>query len=183
MHDGYLFTIGICGSASASNPAPALLDAMLAALPPVKRAALLGEVLPLAADGTLSDPLLDAVVQDIADAELLLFVTPLPPNGQLPARLEALLQRADALLPPGALAGKRAVCAGVAAPFAALDDDQALHRLARWCAAGGIDVTAIFRATENAIDPPWVARAVEDARNAYEVASAALRARGIAHAR
>ncbi|NJM09266.1 hypothetical protein HC891_28240, partial [Candidatus Gracilibacteria bacterium] len=76
MHDGYLFTLGVCGSASAASPATAILDAMLAALPPVKRAAYLGEIVPLDALGTQHDELVQNAVADMADAEILLLVTP-----------------------------------------------------------------------------------------------------------
>lgn len=93
MHDGYLFTLGICGSASDGGPARMCLDAMLAALPPVKRAAYLGEVLISSDAPSLDDPLTAPLLADIADAEVLLLVTPLP-GGNLPPRLRML---ADAL--------------------------------------------------------------------------------------
>lgn len=91
MHDGYLFTLGICGSASDSGPAPAILDAMLAALPPVKRAAYLGEVLISEGQPSFDDPLTAAIAADIADAELLLVVVPLL-GGALPGRIHTLAQ-------------------------------------------------------------------------------------------
>jgi hypothetical protein len=98
MHDGYLYTLGICGTAAGNNPAPALLSAMLRAIPPVKRAAMLGEVVLLDDPTTFTDPLLDRVLADMYDAELLFIVTPTP-GGRLPARLTQLLARipADAL--------------------------------------------------------------------------------------
>ncbi len=91
MHDGYIYTLGICGSASGSGLAPACLDLMLAALPPVKRAAYLGEV--LVDDGTASpiDPLIEPVRADIDAAELLIIVTPLH-GGRLPTRLTTLIR-------------------------------------------------------------------------------------------
>jgi hypothetical protein len=95
MHDGYIFTIGICGSASDSGPAPACLDAMLAALPPVKRAAYLGEVLLSEGEPTLDDPLTAPLLGDIADAEVVLVATPLP-GGALPARLQTLAAALEA---------------------------------------------------------------------------------------
>jgi hypothetical protein len=98
MHDGYLFTLGICGSANSSGPAPACLDAMLAALPPVKRAAYLGEVLLSEGEPSFDDPLLAPLLADIADAELLLLVTPLP-GGALPPRLTALAHALAEQLP------------------------------------------------------------------------------------
>lgn len=90
MHDGYIYTLGICGSASGSGPAPACLDLMLAAVPPVKRAAYLGEVLLSSGAASLVDPLIEPVRADIDAAELLIIVTPLPGN-KLPARLTALV--------------------------------------------------------------------------------------------
>ncbi len=97
MHDGYIFTIGICGGAS--GLAPACLDVMLAALPPVKRAALLGEVLLSTGIPSLDDPLIEPIRADIADAELLLLVTPLV-GGGVPARLRALAHRVRFAPPP-----------------------------------------------------------------------------------
>lgn len=99
MHDGYLFTLGICGSASTSGPAPGCLDLMLAALPPVKRAAYLGEILVSEGAPSFADPLLAPVAADIADAEVLLLATPLP-GGALPARLAALARALEAAPPP-----------------------------------------------------------------------------------
>jgi len=100
MHDGYLFTLGICGSASDSGAAPAILDAMLAALPPVKRAAYLGEVLISEGAPSLDDPLAGPLLADVADAELLLVVTPTP-GDRPPPRLQALARAlAVAPLPP-----------------------------------------------------------------------------------
>jgi hypothetical protein len=102
MHDGYIYTLGICGSASGSGPAPACLDLMLAALAPVKRAAYLGEVLVMSGSSpSLDDPLLAPVYQDLADADLLLLVTPLP-GGALPMSLEALATTISRLPPPPA---------------------------------------------------------------------------------
>ncbi|WP_129671886.1 hypothetical protein [Candidatus Chloroploca sp. Khr17] len=91
MHDGYIFTLGICGSTMASGPAPASLDLMLAALAPVKRAAYFGEVLISTDLPSLDDPLTTPVVNDIADADVLLITTPLP-GGKLPARLHSLVR-------------------------------------------------------------------------------------------
>jgi hypothetical protein len=99
MHDGYLFTLGVCGGASASGPAPACLDLMLAALPPVKRAAYLGEVLVSEGEPSFDDPLLAPILGDIADAEVLLLSVPLP-GGALPARLAALARALAAAPPP-----------------------------------------------------------------------------------
>jgi hypothetical protein len=90
MHDGYIFTLGICGSASAASPATAVLDAMLAVLPPVKRAAYLGEVVALEALATQRDELIAACIADVTDAELLLLVTPTH-GGVPPQRFSRLL--------------------------------------------------------------------------------------------
>ena len=110
MHDGYLFTLGVCGTASAASVAPALLDAMMGALPPVKRVALLGDVRALSDDGELPpDEMLDEVAGDLADAEALLVVTPILHRG-LPPRLMDALRRA----------GERAGAAGLGHTLAAL---------------------------------------------------------------
>jgi NAD(P)H-dependent FMN reductase len=129
MHDGYIFTIGICGSASDSGLAPACLDAMLAALPPVKRAALLGEVLLFDGPPDLDDPLTDPIRADIADAELLLIVTPVGEGG-LPARLRALARAVVAAPPPTRQRFAVVVAVG-------LRDEDALLPLRRLCAAAG----------------------------------------------
>ncbi|PMP80736.1 MAG: hypothetical protein C0184_09045, partial [Chloroflexus aggregans] len=71
MHDGYLFTLGICGSAAEDDPAPEVLSALLGAIPPVKRAAFLG-VLP----SEQPDLLVAEIVADMRDAELIVMVTP-----------------------------------------------------------------------------------------------------------
>ncbi|NTV64626.1 MAG: hypothetical protein HGA65_13995 [Oscillochloris sp.] len=97
MHDGYIFTIGICGSTG--GLAPTCLDAMLAALPPVKRAALLGEVLLSEGAPDLHDPLVEPIRADIADAELLLIVTPVLGTA-LPTRLYELARRVIITPPP-----------------------------------------------------------------------------------
>ncbi|MFV9505051.1 MAG: hypothetical protein AB4911_10860 [Oscillochloridaceae bacterium umkhey_bin13] len=97
MHDGYIFTLGVCGSAAGGGPAPACLDLMLAAIPPVKRAAYLGEVFDSVERDAL-DPLTVPVRLDLADAELLLLTTPLP-GGALPPRLRSLT-RALMVAPP-----------------------------------------------------------------------------------
>ncbi len=100
MHDGYIFSLGICGSAAASGPAPHCLNTMLAALPPVKRAAYLGEVLVSVAQPSITyDPLLGPVCAELVDAEVLLLATPLP-GDLLPPRLHALAQALEAAPPP-----------------------------------------------------------------------------------
>ncbi len=162
MHDGYIYTLAICGSAAASTPAPAVVNAMLAALPPVKRAALLGEVVMLntPADKTLHDPLIDQVVPDMTDAEILLLVTPLlvrvraegETQVRLPARLEDLLRRAAPLVQAGQLRGKLAALVGVDTSPAAHEHnaDSSLDRivyrqtmlapLQRFCVDAGIEI-------------------------------------------
>jgi hypothetical protein len=132
MHDGYIFTIGICGSASDSGLAPACLDVMLAALPPVKRAALLGEVLLFEGLPDLGDPLSDPICADIADAELLLVVTPLS-GGVAPARLRALARAVVAAPPPARPRFAALVALGP-------QGDAALAPLRRLCAAAGATI-------------------------------------------
>jgi hypothetical protein len=89
MHDGYIFTLGIAGSAG--GPTAHCLDVMLAALPPVKRAAYLGDVLTSPGLPSLDDPLTAPILADVADAEVLLIVTPFL-GGRLPPRLAALMR-------------------------------------------------------------------------------------------
>jgi hypothetical protein len=132
MHDGYIFTIGICGSASDSGLAPACLDAMLAALPPVKRAALLGEVVVFEGEPDLDDPMADPIRADIADAELLLIATPLSPGG-LPARLRALARAVAAGPPPARPRFAALVAVG-------RRDDAGLAPLRALCAAAGAEI-------------------------------------------
>lgn len=187
MHDGYLFTLGICGTAASNSPAPALLDAMLAALPPVKRAALLGEVLPMAADGTLHDTLIEPIAADIADAELLIVVTPVLPGGVLPLRLEALLRRMEARYPPPALAGKFLALVGVA-PLEPLSQRvetlTALNHLARLCRHVGITTLSplLLRSNDPSLNPPAPDEEILGlAQHAYAQASAALREQGKDH--
>ncbi|WP_129629856.1 hypothetical protein [Candidatus Oscillochloris fontis] len=132
MHDGYIFTLGICGSASDSSIAPACLDTMLAAIPPVKRAALLGEVLLSAGVPDLADPLSAPIWADLADAEAFFLVTPLVVGG-LPARLAALLRHVVAAPPPLRPRHAALVLLGSATPAT-----QAL--LDHLCRASGADL-------------------------------------------
>lgn len=170
MHDGYIFTLGICGSASPSNPAPALLDAMLAALPPVKRAALLGEIVPLDGAGKLHDPLLDPIIQDLRDAEVILMVTPLASSGRLPARLAALVKRAAPLVATGVLHGKVAVLVGVVAA-ADMPAGAAPAQLQRFCDEAGIAIAdMIILAEPAAADAAVVDRLKVSAQRAYALA-------------
>jgi NAD(P)H-dependent FMN reductase len=111
MHDGYLYTLGICGTAAGNNPAPALLNAMLKAIPPVKRAAMLGEVVLLANPHSFADPMLNEVLADMRDAELLFIVTPVMAD-RVPARLASLLAR----IPAHALAGTQCLLTLVGEP-------------------------------------------------------------------
>lgn len=93
MHDGYIFTLGIAGAAG--GPVAHCLDVMLAALPPVKRAAYLGDVLTSEGLPSLNDPLIMPILGDVADAEVLLIVTPFL-AGRLPPRLAALTRTTPA---------------------------------------------------------------------------------------
>lgn len=123
MHDGYLFTLALCGTATDRTPALAIVNTLLRALPPVKRAALLGEVVPLDQGGQSAAPmhdwLLGQVIDDMRDAELLLIVSPLylssapPTHIRLPTRLATLLQQAAPLAAAGQLRGKCALLVGI----------------------------------------------------------------------
>ncbi len=153
MHDGYIFTLGICGTASASSVAPALLGMMMTVLPPVKRAAYLGDVLRLNGSKDLPHPtrdhLLDEVLADMYDAELLLLVSPIHIRANsgaasLPARMQNLLERARQL-PSAALRGKWAIVVSLARPDMAhllQQLDPALHPLHTFCADVGLAVVA-----------------------------------------
>lgn len=174
MHDGYLYTLGICGTVAASTPAPALLNTMLAALPPVKRAALLGEVLPLDTNGDLHDPLVDAIVADMHDAEVVLLVSPLYyRDGQvaLPARLTALLDRAMPLVAAGQLRDKVAALVGVIpAPPENVGCREVLAPLHHFCARAGITVAgvAVIDEQTDSIPRPETLQTVRElARCAY----------------
>ncbi len=91
MHDGYLFTLGICGSAGDDDPATELLNDLLAALPPVKRAAFLAS-----SPTDQAAELVAAVVADMRDAELMVIVTPANAP-HLPPCLEQILAAARAV--------------------------------------------------------------------------------------
>lgn len=110
MHDGYLFTLGICGSADEDDPAPDVLSALLGQLPPVKRAAFLGPLPPGQPDALLAD-----IVADMHDAELIVIVSPATVP-QLPARLNDLLRAAYA----ANLAGRYAALVAVGPHAAAV---------------------------------------------------------------
>lgn len=162
MHDGYLFTLGICGTASGASPAPQLLDALLSVLPPVKRAALLGEVRLLATTGQPEDPLLAPILADCRDAELLLLVTP-PVGTQLPPRLANVLNQAIA--GGSSWQGKTAllVVVGAAEP-ALLALDETCRRL------GATVVTAQLIAEAEAGDPQVIEQLQAATRAAYATA-------------
>lgn len=163
MHDGYLFTLGICGSAAAGHPALQLLDAMLAALPPVKRALYFGEVQPAGVDGGWHEPLLDPLRTDLADAEILLLVTPAPPGG-LPARLRAALDR----LPAGSAAGPHQIVVITIGPAAA----PALSRLQALFAGPELHFQGLALAADDGVDAIPQAQALS--RDAYRRARIAL---------
>lgn len=160
MHDGYIFTLGICGSASAGSPATACLNLMLAALPPVKRAAYLGEVLLTAGPPTLDDPLTVPLLTDIADAEVLLIATPLP-GGALPVRLRALVRALNA----APLAGRRRFVALVA--FAD-GPTTGLWPLRHAIEAAGGDLVGELYAENDAAPRSFAADAVALARATYD---------------
>lgn len=162
MHDGYLFTLGICGSA-AGHPALQLLDAMLAALPPVKRAIYLGEVQPAGADGTWQEPLLDPLRADLADAEILLLVTPTLPGG-LPIRLRAALEQ----WPAANHNGPAQVVAVAIGPAA----DQAIARLRGFFAAPAVYFQSLALAADEVAQA--MPQALSLAREAYRRARIAV---------
>ncbi|MCS6887381.1 MAG: NAD(P)H-dependent oxidoreductase [Chloroflexus sp.] len=153
MHDGYLFTLGICGSAAEDDPAPEVLSALLGALPPVKRAAFLGEL-----PAGQPDLLLAEVVADMRDAELIVIVTPATVP-QLPARLTNLLRAACA----ADLAGRYAALVTVG-PYA----QAVLHELRAAVATCGFVIAGAFALVEDAPLPEAELRA------AYTAARAAL---------
>lgn len=125
MHDGYLFTLGISGTPLGNRPAARLLLQMMAALPPVKRVAALGD------GGSLHEP----VLADLRDAELLLLATPAP----LPPRVHALLEFLAPAVEAGLLQGKVAALAAVGQEH---EVPLALQALRDFCAAAGVTVAA-----------------------------------------
>jgi hypothetical protein len=197
MHDGYLFTLGICGAVSDITPAPAILNSMLAAIPPVKRAALTGAVVSLDASGNMHDPLLAQVVADMLDAELLFFVSPLYRIAAsdeaftvaLPGRMKKLLAQAAVLAEAEQLRGKLAVLVGVDTGTGQAEGtqdvtDSALDRivykqmmlapLQRFCVAAGIEVTgaAVVAAPDEpgTLAPDAVDTVTRLAQHAYALA-------------
>ncbi len=165
MHDGYIFTLGICGVAADSHPAPALLDALMAALPPVKRAAFLGDVLPINDAGAVYDPLLEPIINDIADAETVLIVAPLRTDGP-PARLIHILEqaaRSDAVIQPRP---RFAVLVGIAS-----NSDAAPELLAPardCCDQLGIAVaSAQIISIAEAVDPTMQQALLDQVRHVY----------------
>jgi NAD(P)H-dependent FMN reductase len=168
MHDGYIFTLGICGSTRAGHPALMLLEAMLRELPPVKRAAHLGEVLLLEQDQQLHDPLRDPLRADMRDAEVLLIVTPLH-TATLPFRLAALLDYASDLAATGELRGKIAVLVGIGPGTP--PEPASLALLQRFCDDAGITVAGKLVLTEDQAVAPTAPDQVADlARQAYALA-------------
>lgn len=168
MHDGYIFTLGICGSTTAEHPALLLLDVMLKALPPVKRAAHLGEVLQLEKNHQLRDPLLDPLREDLRDAEVVLVVTPLH-GATLPFRLAALLNYVHDLITVGMLRGKVAALVGIGT--ADMVPPAALALLERFCKDAGMPVAGtVFLTEAQATLPATVDSLQELARHAYALA-------------
>jgi|HigsolmetaAR202D_1030399.scaffolds.fasta_scaffold00005_99 Predicted flavoprotein len=181
MHDGYLFTLGICGTASSASIAPNLLTAMMKAIRPVKRVAHLGDIRPLQSDGSLTkDSFLEEVVDDIPDAEALLIVTPLL-HGGLPPRLQALLACASERLEANAFSDMLAglVCVGGDAG----EREAAESAVRRWCDQHQIGLLDVVALPDAPLDPAVQEPALELARRVYDGASQRLRARGIEHAR
>lgn len=165
MHDGYLFTLGICGTASGSSPAPDMLGAMLRAIPPVKRAALLGEVLLLDDPAIFADPLRDVLLADLGDAELLLIVSPLR-LGRLPGRLTQLLKFA-AEMPLG---GKHALVVLLGTAEDRLRTaEQVISRLIE---PSGIQIIETLTASDELISPTEQAAIEAATLRAYHIARA-----------
>ncbi len=168
MHEGYIFTLGICGSTRTGYPALVLLEAMLQALPPVKRAAHLGEVLWFEQDQHLHDPLREPLLTDMRDAELLLIVTPLY-RATLPFRVATLLDYATDLAVAGKLRGTFAVLVGIGPD--ALPEPVPMMLLQRFCDDAGITVAGKTVLTEDqAAKEGAVDRVAELARQAYALA-------------
>lgn len=163
MHDGYLFTIGVGEVGDATAP---ILLAAMAALPPVKRVALLGDVRPY--DGRVQrGDMLDGVLDDLRDAELAVLAVPAPPWG-LSGRLTALLDRTIALASQGSLRGLEVV-ALVAGPGAALGSE----RLQAWGTVAGMRLHIMGTATLPDDPQPFIMRV----QAGYRVASQGLLAR------
>lgn len=169
MHDGYLFTLGICGSTAADHPALFVLNTMLTALPPVKRAAYLGPVVPLDQHGQLYDALIEPIVSDMRDAELLLIVTPVS-AAALPARLAALLDHVVPLASDGMLRDKVAALVAIT-PDTAPAEMTALQRLQDFCVVARMQIAGQRYFTTSAVtQPPAVAVVMALARQAYTAA-------------
>lgn len=160
MHDGYLFTLGICGSAEEDDPGPVMLNSLLAALPPVKRAAFLGTI-----PSDQPDQLIAEIITDMRDAELIVIVTPAT-TPQLPDRLNNLLRAAYAAGVGGRFAALIAVGPYAAAVLPALQTAAATCglRIASTCAANTDD------------EPP-----LADVQAAYATARAVLAPHALPH--
>lgn len=180
MHDGYLFTLGVCGTASDASRAPALLNAMLGAIPPVKRAALLGDVRRLDDPANIDgDGLLDEAASDFADAELLILATP-SVAGDVAPRMAALL----------AMAAHEVSQNGPKHALLLTTDEEgdetaplALARLVAWCEQCGVTVAAQIALPIATPDEEALQTARTFAQIAYEQASEALRSLGVEHLR
>lgn len=142
MHDGYLFTLGICGSAEEDDPAPVILNQLLAALPPVKRAAFLGRL-----PSDQPDQLLADVVADMRDAELIIIVAPAT-TPQLPNRLDNLLRATYA----AGISGRYALLVTIGRHAPAV-----LQQLQAVTATCGLMITAAHALADH--DPPPVTSA------------------------
>lgn len=163
MHDGYIFSLGICGSANDSGLTPACLDTLLGAIPPVKRAALLGEVLVSLGMPDLHDPLIAPILADIADAEILLIVTPIA-GGGLPARLRGLFQAVAANPPPTHPRFAALV-------FVGANDTTALATLHRFCAVVQATIMGeLWLADGRALDATTQQQLVALAQSTYAAA-------------
>ncbi len=132
MHDGYMFTLGL---AAGGDAAVQVLNAALAAVPPVKRAIVAGAVVALKAPhDALHETLLPVVTADLRDSELVVLVSGVTLVGTAPnarrvqhdARLLGLLRQVP---PPPADRLRQAVLLAVVSGTG--EDMRALNTPAR----------------------------------------------------
>lgn len=164
MHDGYLFTLGVCCSTSANNPALMLLDTLLGALPPVKRAAFLSDVGAPDHQAGFDDQVLPAIVADLCDAELLIVVTPVSSDA-LPDRLTAVLHQAAPLAHSGALREKMVLLVGIADSN---EKNMPFAQLQHFCITAGMTLTtAVVVRKDVALQPGTLKQLRLAAQQAY----------------
>lgn len=141
MHNGSLFTLGICGTTAGNSIALKLLDTLLSGIPgESKRAAFLGEVTPLDEQGAFSHPLIAPVIAAMEHAELLLMVTPIA-HQTIPAHLATLIHGAEPLVDAGSLRGTVALLVGVSD---SAHDDASLTLLEEFCVRARIEIAGVI---------------------------------------